>query len=78
MNEAAVLNVVDKIADKLAVPATEILSAYAQSGGVMLLPELIVSGRDNRSAYVRFNASACVFYALASKPQSIRDSHAHG
>ena len=44
MNEAAFLNVVDKIADKLAVPATEILSAYAQSGGVMLLPELIVSG----------------------------------
>ena len=43
MNEAAFLNVVDKIADKLAEPATEILSAYAASG-VTLLPKLIISG----------------------------------
>jgi hypothetical protein len=43
MNEAAVLNVVDKIAEKLAVPATEILNAYAASA-IRLTPGVIVFG----------------------------------
>ena len=43
METKAVLSVIDKIAEKLAVPTTEILRAYAVSG-IKLIPDLFVSG----------------------------------
>ena len=42
MTETAVLNIIDKIALKLAVPATDILNAYAASG-IRNVPSFIVS-----------------------------------